>query len=138
MRSTVTPPVRSALLVLVLTATPVPSAQAAGAPTWTTLASSANPVLVGQPVTFTATVRAVGGGGPPTGTVTFKDASATLGTGSPDSLGEATFTTSSLALGTHPITAVYGGDSSLAGSMSDVLQQAVPGTAGCNTSFFHV
>src|SRR5687767_2951478 len=108
----------------------------AASPTWTTLTSSANPVLVGQPVTFTATVKAVGGGGTPTGTVTFKDASATLGTGSVDGLGKATLTTSSLALGTHPITAVYGGDSSLAGSTSDVLQQAVPSTAGCSTSFF--
>src|SRR5688572_10984565 len=127
------PSIRS--LAAFLIATFGAAAAHAASPTWTTLTSSANPVLVGQPVTFTATVKAVGGGGTPTGTVTFKDASATLGTGSVDGLGQATLTTSSLALGTHAITAVYGGDGTFSASTSDVLQQAVPQVT-CNTSSF--
>src|SRR5262249_4903462 len=39
--------------------------------TTTTLLASANPVVVGQAVTFTATVRDPAGTGTPTGTVTF-------------------------------------------------------------------
>ena len=114
----------------------VAPAHAAGAPTWTTLTSSSNPSLVGQSVTFTATVKPIGGGTTPTGTVTFKDAAATLGTGTLSASGQATLTTSSLALGTHPITAVYGGDGSFAPSTSEVLQQAVPQHTACSTAGF--
>src|SRR5262249_29756594 len=42
------------------------------------LLASANPVLAGQPVTFTATVSAVSGTGTPTGTVTFMDGDVVL------------------------------------------------------------
>jgi hypothetical protein len=112
------------------------SAEAAGSPTWTTLTSSANPSLVGQAVTFAATVKAVGGGGTPTGAVTFKDTATVLGTGLLDAFGKATLTTSALTLGTHPIKAVYGGDDSFAGSTSDVLAQAVPSATGCSTPGF--
>ncbi|HEV2186444.1 MAG TPA: Ig-like domain-containing protein, partial [Stellaceae bacterium] len=58
--------------------------------------------LSGQPVTFTANVS--GAGGPPTGTVTFKDGAATLATVTLGG-GTASFTTSSLAVGNHTITA---------------------------------
>src|SRR5262249_55531015 len=57
------------------------------------LASSANPSVFGQSVTFTATVSETGpGSGTPTGTVTFTDGSATLGTGTLSG-GVATFAT---------------------------------------------
>ena len=49
------------------------------------------------------------GAGSPTGTVTFLDGSTSLGTGTVTG-GVATFTTSSLAIGAHVITASYGGD----------------------------
>jgi hypothetical protein len=111
------------------------AAQAA-TPTWTTLVSSGSPTIVGSPVTFTATVKVVGGGGPPTGSVTFKDAATTLATVSLDGAGKATLTTSSLARGTHPITATYGGDSSYSSSRSDVLQQSTPLSVGCSTVGF--
>ena len=108
------------------------TAEAAGAPTWTTLSSSSNPVLVGQPVTFTATVKPIGGGATPTGTATFKDAAAVLGAVTLDGTGRATFTTAALGLGTHPITAVYDGDGSFGPSASDVLHQAVPDVTACS------
>src|SRR5207302_7181137 len=74
--------------------------------TITALASSANPSTQGQAVTFTATVTSPGG--TPTGTVTFKDGANIQGTGTLAG-GQATFTTSALALGQHSITAVYEG-----------------------------
>ena len=95
------------------------------AATSTTLVSSANPSASGQAVTFTATVGPVAPAtGTPTGTVTFKDGSTTLGTGTLSG-GAATFTTSALAVGTHSITAVYGGDASFAASTSAALSQVV-------------
>jgi len=57
--------------------------------------------------------------------VTFKDGATTLGTGTLDGSGQATFATSALALGSHSITAVYGGDSQFGSSTSAVLTQSV-------------
>ena len=55
----------------------------------------------------------------------FMDGSTTLGTGTLNGFGVATYTTSSLAVGQHSITAVYGGDANNAGSTSAVLTQTV-------------
>jgi hypothetical protein len=87
--------------------------QIGGTATTTTLLSSQNPSSAGQPVTFTATVT--GNGGTPTGTVTF---SVDGGAGTPVALsgGQAAFTTSTLSIGTHNITATYGGDTNFSGS----------------------
>jgi hypothetical protein len=95
--------------------------------TTTTVTSSINPSAYGQPVTFTATVSS--GGTPITSgsgdTVTFKDGSATLGSGTVNGSGVATFNTSSLSVGAHSILAVYGGDSNNAGSSSTAQSQTV-------------
>ncbi|MGO4883556.1 MAG: beta strand repeat-containing protein [Bryobacteraceae bacterium] len=72
------------------------------------LASSANPSILSNAVTFTA---AVAGSGPlPTGAVTFMDGATTLGT-VPLANGSAAIGSSSLAAGNHSITASYSGDS---------------------------
>ena len=92
-------------------------------PTTTTLVSSVNPSTFGQSVTFTATVSS-GGSGTPTGTVQFKDGGSTIGSGTLSG-GMATLMTSALNAGTHSITAVYGGDTTFAGSTSSVLTQTV-------------
>jgi hypothetical protein len=77
--------------------------------TATTVGSSDNPSVRGQSVTFTATVAAVApGAGTPTGDVTFKDGTTTLGTASVDGSGQATLATSALGVGDHTITAEYG------------------------------
>jgi Big-like domain-containing protein len=99
------------------------------AATTTALTSSPNPSRPGQAVTFTATVKPNVGSGIPTGTVTFKDNGTTIGTGTLTGTGTATFTTTTLALGTHPITAVYGGDGNFTGSTSAVLNQSVTNTS---------
>jgi hypothetical protein len=88
--------------------------------TTTTLSSSLNPSTYGATVKFTATVTPSAA----TGTVTFKDGSTTLGTGTLSS-GKATYSTSTLAVGSHSITAVYGGDSNYNGSTSSALTQTV-------------
>jgi hypothetical protein len=85
-------------------------------PTTTTVTSSKNPSNFGDMVTFTATVTNGGGTGTPTGTVTFSDSSTPLGTGMLDGNGVATLTMSSLAVGSHMISAAYGGDSRFTGS----------------------
>ena len=89
-------------------------------PTTTALASSANPAVAGQYVTFTATVSPSSpGSGTPTGTVTFLDGGASVGTGTLDSSGVAAFSTTALPLGSDSITASYAGDTNYAGSSTD-------------------
>jgi hypothetical protein len=94
--------------------------------TTSSVTSSLNPSRHGQSVTFTATVAASSPGtATPTGSVTFKDGTKTLGTKTLNSSGQATFSTSNLSRGSHSITVVYGGSSSFLGSTSPVLTQTV-------------
>jgi hypothetical protein len=93
------------------------------AATSTALVSSKNPSSTGESVTFTATVTS--SGGTPAGSVAFMDGATTLGTVSLDASGVATFSTSSLAIGSHSITAVYAGSASFAGSTSPAVTQVV-------------
>ena len=80
--------------------------------TFVATTSSNNPSTVGQPVTFTTTVTAsVGLGRTPTGTVTFKDGTTTLGIAILVG-GQASLTTSSLAVGDHTIRTGYSGSTS--------------------------
>jgi len=97
---------------------------------WSTsvsVSSNLNPSNVGQSVTFTATVanNCWFACSNPTGTVTFKDGSTVLGTSNLSSGGTATYSTATLASGTHNITAVYSGDGNYNGSTSSVYQQVV-------------
>jgi Bacterial Ig-like domain (group 3)/FG-GAP-like repeat len=95
--------------------------------TTTALTSSVNPSNFGAPVTFSATVASTLAGDTlvPTGTVSFKDGSTVLGPGTLNSLGVATLSTSTLAVGTHSVTATYGGDTTFTGSTSAGLNQVV-------------
>ena len=91
-----------------------------------TLASSANPAAASQTITFTSTVSANVRGvtAVPTGRVTFLDGATSLGvvtlTG-----GVASFSTSTLAVATHRITAQYSGDSNFHSRTSTVLSEVV-------------
>jgi subtilase family serine protease len=94
--------------------------------TRTTVVSSMNPSVSGHAVTFTARVTASAPGTKiPTGKVNFDDGSTLLGSGTLSASGQATFTTSTLAGGTHSITAVYVGSASYTTSKSAVLTQTV-------------
>ena len=97
----------------------------------TGLVSSLNPSTFGQSITFTATVTS--SGGTPSGTVTFKDGAATLGTGTLNGSGVATYSTTALSVATHSITAVYGGDTNFATSTSSILSQVVNKTSSTTT-----
>ncbi len=92
--------------------------------TTTTVASSASQALAGQLVTFTATVTPTSGAIPNGETVTFYDGAAAIGTGNTTG-GVATFSTSTLATGSHSITAVYPGDSTYQTSTSKALSEVV-------------
>ena len=89
-----------------------------------TLTSSANPSTYGQSVTFTAHVTATGAG-QATGQITFKSGKTSVGVVTLDSSGNATLTTSTLGVGTHSLTAYYGGNSLYMPSTSSVLNQVV-------------
>jgi hypothetical protein len=94
--------------------------------TVTTIKSASSPSVFGQSVTFTATVAPVGTGLPtPTGTVTFMDGSTMLGTRTLNSAAKATFSTSTLAVTSHSITAVYSGDANFTTSTSSAVAQVV-------------
>jgi hypothetical protein len=94
------------------------------ASTTTGVTSSQNPSTFGQPVTFTATVTS-STSGIPTGMVTFKDGTTPIGSGTLNGSGQTSFMTSSLARGSHSITAVYRGDTNFKTSTSPVLTQTV-------------
>jgi hypothetical protein len=90
--------------------------------TITGLTTSGSPSTFGQLVTFTATVT---GGATPTGTVQFLDGATVLATPALNGSGAAVFSTSTLSVATHSITAVYGGDGTHSGSTSSAVSQVV-------------
>jgi hypothetical protein len=91
------------------------------------LASSSNSVTAGKSVTFTATVSNTVTGDTlvPTGTVTFKDGSTVLGSPALNASGVATFATTTLAVGSHTITAQYAGDANFPAAASSSLIEVV-------------
>ncbi|MGH9502144.1 MAG: Ig-like domain repeat protein [Terriglobales bacterium] len=93
----------------------------------TALLTSPNPSFSGQQVTLTASVTAASG--VPTGSVQFQNGGVNLG--SPVTLVNnggvfsAQLQTSVLSVGTHNITAIYGGDGNISGSTSNGVAQVV-------------
>jgi hypothetical protein len=101
------------------------------------ITSSANPIAVGTRITLSATLSAVSpGAGTPSGTVTFKDGTTTLGSATLAS-GVAALSNVALVAGAHSITAVYGGDSRFLGVSSPALIEQVSGsiTGPANDNF---
>src|SRR6267378_742288 len=97
--------------------------------TSTSVSSNNSASAYGQAVTFTATVS------PPaaTGTVQFFDGGTSVGTAILSG-GRASVSTSSLAVGSHSITATYGGDANDTGSTSSPLTQTVNPASAANFS----
>jgi hypothetical protein len=108
----------------------IPSSRIPGTSAWrivamlqtstTTLSVAPNPSPPGQPVTLTATVTPASA----TGTVTFLEGSTTLGTAALNA-GTATFTISTLATGSHVLTASYAGDARNGASTANPVTETV-------------
>jgi sugar lactone lactonase YvrE len=87
--------------------------------------SNPNPSNYGAPVTFIVAVTPTGIA-PATGTVNILDGAQTIGSGTLVSgTGQTTITTSTLAVGSHSITAAYLGDSTYGSSTSAAIAQVV-------------
>ena len=93
------------------------SIQANNDATLTVLSTSSAAPSLNSALKLTTIVTPVSGSGSPTGSVTFLSGSNVLGVGTLTG-GTATYTTSSLTVGTHSITASYGGDSTFNPSLS--------------------
>jgi len=107
-----------------------PASQSASVPlqvlstTTASLTATPNPVSAGQTLTLTATLTGDGSVWP-TGTVSFLNGSALLGTATLNSSGVATLTTTSLAAGTNSLTAQYSGNASFLSSTSAAVSVTV-------------
>ncbi len=95
----------------------------------TVLITSGNPVAPGDPVHVHCD-RSSNNGGPNSGApadgtvISFQDNAAEIGTGLLSS-GVASFTTTSLALGTHPMTGVFAGNAAFTASSSAPVSQQI-------------
>jgi uncharacterized delta-60 repeat protein len=108
-----------------------------------TLGSSANPATAGQSLTLTVSVN--GNAGAASGTVAFLDGTVTLAgvpVASPGAVsttrsasatlnaaGQASITLSTLAVGSHTLTAAYSGDGVYAGSTSNSIVETITAAA---------
>jgi len=107
-------------------------------PTTTALTASASTINAGQPVSLTVQVSSPNG--VPAGTVSFYDGTTLLAALALNATGQATLSTSSLAPGSHSITAAYGGSSKFANSTSGAVTVTVqpaslaPTTTALNSS----
>jgi hypothetical protein len=97
--------------------------------TTTALAASSTTTTTGASITLTATVAP----STATGTVTFLDGTTSLGTGALSS-GKATLSTSFSTVGTHSITAVYGGSTTFATSTSSAVAVTVSAATKTTTT----
>jgi hypothetical protein len=102
---------------------PVLSQVVRGATT-TSLAASPDPSMSGESITLTATVTPQGSG-TPTGTVKFLDGATNLGSAPLNSKAVAVLSVSTLTMGSHSLSATYGGDANFGSSASAVLDQNV-------------
>jgi hypothetical protein len=94
-------------------------------PTNVIVTSSTNPSTPGQGVTFTATVTAANGTFATDGTVTFREGATVLAGPLALTSGQASFASSTLALGSHAITASYTSASGLLAPASGSIVQVV-------------
>jgi Ca2+-binding RTX toxin-like protein len=111
--------------------------QQAGTSVAVTSSSTNNTSTYGQAVTFTATVSAVNPAELAGENVTFKEGSTTLGSGTLNASGVASFTTAATQLSAgnnQPITAVYAGDGDYQGSTGTLQGGQTVAPAGTSVS----
>jgi hypothetical protein len=100
--------------------------------TSTTLASSLNPAVYGQRVTFTAKVTS-NNGPTPTGRVIFMSSGQSIGAATLNARGVATLSRSNLNASTYSITATYLGDANNIRSQSTILNEVINPTTSTAT-----
>jgi Bacterial Ig-like domain (group 3) len=100
--------------------------------TSTTLASSLNPAVYGQRVTFTAKVTS-NNGPTPTGRVIFMSSGQSIGAAPLNARGGATLSRSNLNASTYSITATYLGDANNIRSQSTILNEVINPTTSTAT-----
>ncbi len=101
--------------------------------TTASVAASVQTAVVGTPVTFTAKVA--GNFAVPGGPVQFLDGTTPIGTGTLDATGAASFTTSSLAIGTHLVSIAYAGNANFLPAVSGGVTVVITATAAGPQSF---
>ncbi len=104
---------------------------AGATPTTTSLTLTPPSVPLGSagPIVMTATVTPVSGIGTPTGTATYFNGSAQIGTATlSGGVGTFNYNSSSLAVGLYSITAIYSGDGNFSGSTSPAQTLAITQT----------
>jgi len=97
-----------------------------------TLTSSLNPASSGQPVTFSVTSTSSAGTVP--SPISLMDGSNLIDTLTPDSNGNASYTTSSLTVGSHLIIASYAGSSQLPATQATLTQIITGSTISSSTT----
>ena len=102
-------------------------ASPASGETYTTLTASANPVVPGTRVTFTAAVEPMSGTGTPTGSIVFSVDEATVATVALTA-GKATYTSAALPAGAHYVLATYTGSTTFAPSGDGFNEFIIPAT----------
>jgi hypothetical protein len=95
------------------------------------LSSSATTAQQGSPVTLAASISAGSGAGAPTGTVTFRSGTTSLGS-VPLVNGLATSSFTNLPVGNDSITATYSGDANYQGSTSNSLTITITTSSVCS------
>jgi DNA-binding beta-propeller fold protein YncE len=97
------------------------------------LSVSSDPAAAGTPITFTGTVTGSTGGPTPTGTVSFYNGATLLSGPLTLSNGVATYSTSSLPVGTYAIFASYSGDATYLISNSNTISESIVAAAGTSS-----
>jgi len=98
--------------------------------TSTAVSSIPNPSILGQPVTFLANVTAKApDAGTPVGTVSFLEGGKVLATADLTPSGWASFTTATMSVGAHGITAIYNGDPSFKKSSATTIHRVDRGSS---------
>jgi hypothetical protein len=89
-----------------------------------TLTATPTTAVSGQAITLTAKVAETAGSSSPTGTVTFQDGSSAIGSSSL-AAGSGTLAVNTLSVGTHSLTAAYGGDTANSPSTSKAVSVTI-------------
>ncbi|HEU5400129.1 MAG TPA: Ig-like domain repeat protein [Terriglobales bacterium] len=95
-----------------------------------TLNVSSDPASVGTPITLTATVTGSTGGPTPTGSVSFYNGTTLLAGPLTLSSGVASYTTSSLTVGTYSISVSYSGDANYLAANSQTVTEIIVSAPG--------